>query len=201
MWKPLQGWHVHQWREARHARRLLILGALMSFCHRFWMPLTFWQFLIKQTTINAFKLSAAAYLPPAPCPCLLPLHPPTLWFSDMAATWDLRLSLLAWLTRFVPHIKLSASSCPSPKKIKKTKEKNIKATRRMYLPTSPRKCSYFVVAIPKPRLMATFFRGTLRKEYIILKYYIHFITSLSFSLCIISFILYLLLYLIIVLDL
>lgn len=25
---------------------------------RFWMPLTFWQFLIKQTTINAFKLSA-----------------------------------------------------------------------------------------------------------------------------------------------
>jgi len=47
-----------------HAWRLLILGALMSLCdsspqEKFRMPLTFWQFLIKQTTINAFKLSAA----------------------------------------------------------------------------------------------------------------------------------------------
>lgn len=53
---------------------------LLFSSHRLWMPLTFWQFLIKQTTINAFKLSAA-YLPPAPCPLAPALcHCPCLFF-------------------------------------------------------------------------------------------------------------------------
>lgn len=56
LWRDIDADRVAVWPCGRVAGRDMA-GTCHMACH-LPMPLTFWQFLIKQTTINAFKLSA-----------------------------------------------------------------------------------------------------------------------------------------------